>query len=957
MKDSDKKPSVEELTRQIARLQAELQAFQDQASKGRRGRRRSQGLQAEVQTLQGQTKATAHIKGGVKVNKGDAVVGTKIDTINIRRGIYEGEAPRSPAEARSIYLSVIADRCGDIPLTGLDREADDAGSRYRPLGLERVYIDLDTEIKVSTKAVEKALAARQQVQAMPLFREDQADDMRPLSALEAAALQRRLVLTGAPGSGKTTFVNRLCLALARAEWKDLERWPKRERRRLPVLVILRDFAQWIASRPTPPEPCAALLWEFIEHDLKRRKLDFAGEWVQQALEQGQAQVFLDGLDEVPPALRSTVLPTIVEFARRYENAWLLITCRVASYQQVEWRLPEERFPKFELAPFDSNKIQHFVTAWYDEMAERWKEPRERTRELAAKLNEALHRSDLARLAPNPLLLTVMALVHTHDKVLPDHRAVLYERIVELLLWRWEGRKQDRGEEPELLARLRQAGCSPVDLLRELRRIAFEAHAQVKDSDNPEQVAGIADAVLWKELSRLHPDKEQNLNWARGLVEHIRQRAGLLVEREPGVFTFPHRTFQEYLAGVHLAVELDFIAEAMKLAERGAFWREVILLAVGYLVHSVGKHAQPLVLLDRLCPAKQPVNAAGWRKVELAGEVLLEIGPNRVERQEQGESLLERVRKRLTALMERGLLDPAERAQAGEVLGTLGDPRFDARRLYLPYRYRDKEEANWGFVEIPAGPFWMGSEQGDSEANDDEFGNHKPLEITYPYWIARYPITVAQFGCFVEDGGYTQERWWRTRAAKEWLRENQPTAPREWDSQRFHPTRPVVNITWFEAMAYCAWLDAQLRQLNNAFVPEGYEVRLPTEAEWEKAARGGERLRYPWGSENWDKQRANIDKSGFGHPTPVGMYPKGATKSGLHDMSGNVLEWTLSQGGNYPYDLKRNQRLGLEWRVLRGGSWFFHSRWVRCASRPELPADAWGPNRGVRVVVSLANSEC
>ena len=503
-------------------------------------------LARQIKAIQARQGAapTAQIEGGVKVDKGDAVVGTKIGTINIRYGIYEGEAPRSPAEARSIYLSVIADRCGDIPLTGLDREADDAESRYRPLGLERVYIDLDTQLSVSAKAVEKALATRQ-AQAMPLFGEDRADDRRPLSALEATALQRRLVLTGAPGSGKTTFVNRLCLALARAEWKDLERWPKRERQRLPVLVILRDLAQWIASRLTLPEPCAELLWEFIEHDLRRRKLDFAGKLVEQALEQGQTQVFLDGLDEVPLSLRPTLLPTLDEFARRYENAWLLITCRVASYQQAEWRLPEERFPKFELAPFDSDKIQHFVTAWYDEMAERWKEPRERTHELAAKLNEAVRRSDLARLAPNPL------------------------------------------------------------------------------------------------------------------------------------------------------------------AESGAFWREVILLAVGYLVHSVGEYEQPLVLVDRLCPSKQPVNAAGWRKVGLAGEVLLEIGLNRVERQEQGESLLERVRKRLTALVERGLLDPAERAQAGEVLGTLGDPRFDAKRLYLSCRYRDKEEVNWGFVEIPKGYFLDG----------------------------------------------------------------------------------------------------------------------------------------------------------------------------------------------------------------------------------------------------------
>ena len=126
---------------------------------------------------------------------------------------------------------------------------------------------------------------------------------------------------------------------------------------------------------------------------------------------------------------------------------------------------------------------------------------------------------------------------------------------------------------------------------------------------------------------------------------------------------------------------------------------------------------------------------------------------------------------MTTLVERGLLDPVERAQTGKVLGTLGDPRFAEERLFLPYRYRDKTEVNWGFVEIPKGPFWMGSEQGEPEAYEDESGNPNPLEIPYPYWIARYPVTVVQFGCFVDDSGY-QERWWRTRAAKEWLRENQ-----------------------------------------------------------------------------------------------------------------------------------------------------------------------------------------
>ena len=239
--------------------------------------------------------------------------------------------------------------------------------------------------------------------------------------------------------------------------------------------------------------------------------------------------------------------------------------------------------------------------------------------------------------------------------------------------------------------------------------------------------------------------------------------------------------------------------------------------------------------------------------------------------------------------------------------------------------------------------------------------------------------MVQFQCFIDAGGYYEPQWW-TQTGWSWRQgrwdsqfeedyrsrkylQRRPKAlrqaPMEWNVQRAYPNRPVVNICWFEAMAYCRWLEAQVKAAQILPLPDGYCLRLPTEAEWEKAARCGGSRRYPWGDEDWDETRANIGDSDIGHPTPVGMYPAGVTPTTeLHDLGGNVWEWTLSRYRPYPYDPNdgRNDPEAEGRPVVRGGSWDSLLGFARAASRYRDPSVTWLDISGFRVVLSLANSE-
>jgi formylglycine-generating enzyme required for sulfatase activity len=169
---------------------------------------------------------------------------------------------------------------------------------------------------------------------------------------------------------------------------------------------------------------------------------------------------------------------------------------------------------------------------------------------------------------------------------------------------------------------------------------------------------------------------------------------------------------------------------------------------------------------------------------------------------------------------------------------------------------------------------------------------------------------------------------------------------------------VVWVSWFEATAYCRWLTEQLctrdtlaEPLRTLLREKGYIVRLPTEAEWEKAARGDEERQWPWGNE-FQPERCNSGESDMGGTTPVGIYPAGASPYGCLDMAGNVWEWTHTLFRDYPYraDDGRENPEAEGSRVLRGGSWFFNLRLARCAYRNDDHPDYFDIIVGFRVVV-------
>ena len=257
-----------------------------------------------------------------------------------------------------------------------------------------------------------------------------------------------------------------------------------------------------------------------------------------------------------------------------------------------------------------------------------------------------------------------------------------------------------------------------------------------------------------------------------------------------------------------------------------------------------------------------------------------------------------------------LLPPLTVSVAEQYLRETNLMAYDLRPARKTARYIEPE-----LVHVPAGAFYMGSSDWDKDARESEKPRHR---LYLPdYWIGRYPVTNEEYRYFLLANPKQQKpvSWYGT------------------DFPKGKSRHPVVSVSWDDAVAYCRWLSNICGKI----------YALPSEAEWEKAARGSDGRIYPWGN-TFDKTRCNTSESKNGDTTPVGKYsPRGDSPYGCADMSGNVWEWTRSVLKDYPYDPNdgREASDASGSRVNRGGSWSNNSYYVRLSRRLlTLPSYDW-----------------
>jgi hypothetical protein len=718
-----------------------------------------------------------------------------------------------------------------------------------------------------------------------------------------------LYIVGDPGSGKSVFCRWAALATVLGQVPALpvtapegysETLPEALRGRLPLLLRLRTLWEKLPATQRHGELSQAQLEQVLYAWLsEHRPGGLDGQTARAYLDQGRALLILDGVDEVPRSHsegaaawhpRTLLLSGLAAALPAWQSAGsnggnrVLVTSRPYGLEEAELRrlgLAQDR-----LAPLNDKLQTLFARRWFItlEGATAGKAKAEDlTRHIAA-------RRDIGELLENPMLLTAVCVLFGHGGRLPEDKFELYDRIVDYVLYsRYPESAGDRRRVRERLGFI-AAGMHTGEALGETRETpeTEASHAQLER--------------LLRAFGQESPSTEKGVLDVAKRLDELLSDSGLLLPREGKRAGFYHFSFQEFLAAERLAVlAADQGAEAWYslFLRRGpsAEWRYTLGFLFGaYLFRHASTQAGIRLLVKLIDTLRADTLTAdanlAWALAECLG-IALAKGC------ELPEDKLARFRQLCLAAIEQEI--PLQPRQAlGMILGRIGDPRI----------LDPRDPA--GYVDIPSGRYPF----------QDDW-----IEIEEAYQLGRYPVTNSQFEKFIEDGGYETQNHWSDEGWK-WLQKAQVTEPRFYHDHRLDaPNQPVVGVSWYEAEAYCRWAGG----------------RLPSEQEWEAAARGSKTREYPWDGP-WVDGICNTHEAGLGTTSPIGLFPRSRQADfGLEDLAGNVWEWCEDEV---------NEGVFSGNRLLRGGSWFGDSRFARAAIRDDFDPDFRFSGIGFRVLLCM-----
>jgi len=908
-----------------------------------------------------------------KTNESQAIIIAKDTVFSKDTGkVFIKQLTPSDKELKVSYLNRIFDKTGSLHISGVDSKID--------------YHENNSNINIAS--------------VYTAIRTNDMTKNNNNSVINILDKCKFLALLGDPGSGKTTFINFLAWCFAgellnkseanlnvlTAPTPDENGKDSNESQiwshgaLIPVIITLRDFTA--SNLFINTKPSFSILWNYIINELKKAGIDeYEAQFQKELLEKGGIILF-DGLDEIPEAdnKRELIKKVIEDFVATYHKCRFVVTSRTYAYQNQNWRITG--FKESVIAPFSDGQIIRFIDLWYRHITYLRGLDIANAKGLSELLKRAIFNSQrLKELASRPLLLTLMASLHSwRGGTLPEKREELYAETVSLLLDWWERPKIVRDSngnniiaQPSLTEWL---ATDRNEVFRLLCELAYEAHKNQSDHNLTADINENDIIIGLLKISK-NPDIRP-----KRLIEYLSNRAGLLVHRGVGIYSFPHRTFQEYLSACFLTDD-EFPDKIAQLFRNDPDrWHEVVLLAGAKA--SRGSSSSIWALAEELCYSEYNENEVSKKNIVsaiLSAELLCESA-NLKKISERNNLKLRRIIFWLVNLLSSRRISAIERSKCGILLCFLGEPRLDVLSV-----------ENIEICFIPEGNFLMGSDKNNNEYeyNKQEFPQHT-LELS-PFFISRFPITKAQFDIFVSDGGYeNSEFWaeaekatlWNNGRIKGYFDKEYRDRPISYGTPFNYLNHPVVGITFYEALAYTRWLTNRLRK--KSIIPENYIVDLPSEAEWEKVSKGGieipevqitvllnnikessgslngvkfihnaepSRL-FPWGN-NKNADKGNVKDTKIDTTNTVGCFPSGKSPYGAEEMIGNVWEWTRSLKSDYPYDTNDGRedidRIKKDTEVIaRGGSFYWDQTKVYNSYREWLDPNYSFNDLGFRVIV-------